>query len=117
VPIALQLASEIGVVVELAVLDRNHRTFLVQERLVTTLDVDNREPADSEGNTRRRVRSTIVRAAVGHDVGHGVELFGRDELARLSAHLYDSADSAHLPYLRLERTGCPRARHYPFVES
>jgi hypothetical protein len=117
VSLVLQLASEIGVVIELAVLDRNHRTFLVQERLVTALDVHNGEPADPESNARRRVRSTIVGAAVGHDVGHVVELFRRDELARLSAHLYDSADSTHLQFLRLERTPLRPDRYYLFVET
>ena len=96
VPSRSKLAPELGVVVELAVLDRDDRAVLVQDRLVATLDVDDREPTHAERDPGRHEGPAVVGAAVSHDVGHDVQRFLREELARLPSDLNDAADSAHV---------------------
>ena len=94
---SLELAAQELMVVELAVLNRPHLAALVREGLVPALDVDDAEPAYAEGDSSIDVGSTVVRAAMSHDVGHPIERGRLDYRPRLPADLDDSADSAHLP--------------------
>src|SRR5688500_10455585 len=63
---------------------------------MTALHVDDAEAAHPERDAGGPVSAAVVRAAVRHRVGHPVEHLRRDDLARLTADLDDTTDSAHL---------------------
>ena len=99
-----QVASEIEMVVELAVLNRLNRPVFVPERLVPTLYVDNAQPSDTESNARREVGAAVVGTTMGHRVRHPVERprFHGDVCVALD--LNDSADPTH-PMSRYAASG------------
>jgi hypothetical protein len=70
---AAQSDTKVVVVVQLTVLHCPDPFVLVRERLVSTLDVDDAQPADTERDSISRVRTTIVWTAMRHCVGHPVE--------------------------------------------
>ena len=72
VPLALELAPQLLVVVQLAVLDGDDRAVLVQDGLVATRDVHDREPSHAEGDPGGHEGSAVVGTTVRHDVGHDV---------------------------------------------
>ena len=83
---ALELAAQLLVVVDLAVLDDGDRAVLVRERLVARLEVDDREPARGEADVAVDERAVGVGAAVDERRAHLVQT------ARVAD---DPADSAH----------------------
>ena len=92
---AAQLGAHGLVVVELAVLDRDDAAVLGGDRLVPVRGVDDREPAHAQRDAVGRECPAVVRAAVGHDVGHPVEDLRRHDAPRVPADLEDAADPAH----------------------
>ena len=75
-PMPGEVASDVEMVVELAVLDGPHRAVLVGKRLVASLDVDDRKPSDAQRDSVGQVRPAVGRASVGHPVGHAIEHLG-----------------------------------------
>ena len=88
---ALELAAQLWVVVELAVLDDVDGAVLVRYRLVAGLEVDDREPAGGEADGPVDEDSVAVGAAVEQPRAHAREPLGVDGPARRD----DSADPAH----------------------
>src|SRR5262249_55468593 len=97
---AEQLAPDVLVVVELAVLHRPDGAVLVADRLVAALDVDDAEPPHAERDAGLEVRAAVVRASVRHGVGHAVEHVRLDHRTWLTAYLDDSTNPAHGPTKR-----------------
>ena len=93
--VSVKVAPELGVVIELAVLDRDNVLVLAQKGLVPALDIDDRKPAHAERDAACRIRPSVARPAVGHDVRHRVEDRRRKNFAWPSANLDDSTDAAH----------------------
>jgi hypothetical protein len=77
-PTRLQLAPQLGVVVDLAVLHGPNPQAFVREWLMPTSDVDDREPPGTERAAAAGHMPVIVRAPVGNDVGHRPQHFSRD---------------------------------------
>ena len=88
---ALELRAQLGVVVELAVLDDVNRAVLVRDRLVAGLQVDDREPAGSQSDRPFDEGAVAVRASVKELRAHPRELLRVGRPARRD----DSADPAH----------------------
>jgi hypothetical protein len=63
---------------------------------MTSLHVDDAQAADAQRHAVLDVDAAIVRAAVGHDIGHPREHLRRDDRARRSFNLNYAADPAHL---------------------
>src|SRR5579863_4047631 len=82
-------------VVDLTVLDGPHIAGLVQERLVATCHVDNRQPAHPERDARRLIRTTVVRSAMTHGIRHSEQHIRVNHLTRLTSYLHNPADAAH----------------------
>ena len=95
VPRALQLAAELGVVVDLAVLDDDAGSVLVRDRLVAVLEVDDRETPGCKRDAVAHVLAAAVRAAVDELLRHRTQ---RVEV-RAAARRRDPADPAHGPTL------------------
>lgn len=83
------------VVVVLAALDRPDPLILARDRLVSSLDIHDAQLPDTERGAGALVRPPVVRAVMCYRVRHPVQRFGRHDLARVAAHLYDAADTAH----------------------
>ena len=66
----LQLGYELLVVVDLAVVDDDDRAVLVVEGLLTGREIDDREPAVTERDTRLEVQAVAIGPAVGDRVVH-----------------------------------------------
>jgi hypothetical protein len=75
------------------VLDRNYGAVLIEDGLMATLDVDDRQAADAQANSRGLDTSRDRSDLGGHHVGHAVEQHLQDGLASIPAHLNDAADS------------------------
>ena len=75
VPLALELAPQLGVVVDLAVLDDDAGAVLVRDRLVAAGEVDDREPPGGEGDGAVGVLAGAVRASVDERGAHRSEAF------------------------------------------
>ena len=71
--VALEAASHVAVVVQLAVLDRDDRPVLVRHGLMAARDVDDREAADAERDPVGDMCAAVARAAMDHEVCHRVE--------------------------------------------
>ena len=117
VALSLELAAQLGVVVDLPVLDDGARPVLVRDRLVAAGEVDDREAPRGETDGAVDVLAAAVRAAMDEQRAHRrepVDVGG-------AASRRDSTDPAHrpnsmggpgnrrLPAARLQRTRLPRA--------
>jgi hypothetical protein len=89
------LTPECRVIVQLTILDHINGGILVYDRLMTAVDVDDAQAPDSERNPILDVKTSIVRASVGHHVCHLVESVTRDDRPRTAGDLYDACDSTH----------------------
>ena len=104
-PERLQLGHQLPVVVNLAVEDDDHRSVLVEKRLLATGDVDDRQPAVAQTQSRLDMQAALVRTAVQLRVIHALESRAVD--LGQAAGIKDSGNSAHGIY----RANCPpRAR-------
>src|SRR4029079_16491737 len=88
---ALWVSPQLGVVVDLAVLDDDTASVLVRDRLVAVLEVDDREAARSEGDGAVDVLAVTVGAAVDEQVAHRTQ---RADV-RGAVCRRDPADPAH----------------------
>src|SRR6267142_919929 len=70
VAVALELAPELGKVVDLAVLDDDARAVLADDRLVAALEVDDREPPRRERDGAVDVFATAVGAPMHERAAH-----------------------------------------------
>jgi hypothetical protein len=69
----LEVAAQLLVVVDLAVLDDRARAVLVRDRLVAGLEVDDREPSRREADPAVHVDAGRVRPAMDERRAHGLE--------------------------------------------
>ena len=90
----LELRPQLGVVVDLAVLDDDDPPVLVGDRLVAALEVDDREPPRGQPGLAEHHLARAVGPAVHERVAHGAQQRGIDG-PPVSAD--DAADPAH-PY-------------------
>ena len=67
---ALQIAADVGVVVDLAIEDDPDGTVFVRRRLLTGAQIDDAEAAMSECGVGVKVQAGLVRAAVDEDLSH-----------------------------------------------
>jgi hypothetical protein len=93
VPRALELGTDVEVVVDLAVEHEGEGSFLVEERLVSALEVDDREAPEAEVAGPVHDLALVVGAPVREEIAHALEdrqvgLAGRPQIE-------DSADSTH----------------------
>ena len=88
---ALELAAELRVVVDLAVLDDDTASVLVRDRLVAVLEVEDREAPRRERDAAFHVLARTVGAAVDEQVAHRAQ---RVEV-RAAARRRNPADPAH----------------------
>ena len=90
--LGLELAAQLPVVVDLAVVDELERAVLAREGLVARVaQVDDREPAEAERDALGRVRARPVGPAVVELGGHALDGLGLGRPAERD----DSADPAH----------------------
>ena len=112
--VALEAASDVAVVVQLAVLNRDNGPVLVRHRLMATRDVNDREAADAERDPVGDMRTPVARSTMDHEVCHCVQDRCCDHgPSRAGTKLYDTADSAHdrrLAAAALGRKRCIRRR-------
>ncbi len=87
----LELAHQLAVVVDLAVLDDDDRAVLVRDRLVAAVEVDDREPPCGDSDSLADVHALRVGAAVIERGRHRAEPVRIDSPARAR----DPADPAH----------------------
>ena len=76
VAVALELAPELRVVVDLAVLDDDARAVLAGDRLIASGEVDDREPPRRERDRPIDVLTRAVGTAVEERGAHGSETVG-----------------------------------------
>ena len=103
-----ELASQILVVVQLAVLNCPDRAVLVADGLVPACHVDDAEPTGAERDAVRGVRAAVARAAMDHRVRHRVEHVRGDDGPLSSGDLDDAADTTHRSEPPSERLAAPR---------
>src|SRR5688572_5634314 len=90
---ARQPLAQLRTVVDLAIADKLQRACLVRNRLFSTVEVNNAEPALAERRAFIGVEATPIRPAVDHRLSHradGVTARGRNDSGD-SAHAVDSA--------------------------
>src|SRR5688572_32002859 len=94
----LQLGYELLVVVDLAVVDDDDRAVLVVEGLLTGREIDDREPAVTERDTRLEMQAVAIGPAMGDRVVH----LQRQAAVRLTLEsgVDNACNSAHLFALR-----------------
>ena len=66
----LEVAADLGMVVDFAVVRDPDRVVLVGERLLPRAQIDDAQTAMGEGRDAVAVESCFVRAAIRHDVAH-----------------------------------------------
>src|SRR5262249_30281254 len=106
VPCALELAPQLTVVVDLAVMDDVERSVLVRDRLVAGLEVDDGETPRGQGRGAVGELAGAVPAPMDERGAHRGEALGIDGAARG----HDSAEPAHAQECR-DRVGSTRALH------
>src|SRR5205814_1534141 len=87
----LELAAQLGVVVDLAVVDHDHPATLAGHRLRAAFQIDDREPAVREADATAAEHTGGVGAAVRDERAHRVELTRRDGCHAVHA----AGDPAH----------------------
>jgi hypothetical protein len=75
--VSLEVAKQLAVVVDLAVENDPDGAVLIEDRLVTSGQVDDREPAHPQTDTVAEVVAVVVRAAMHHLVAHRLEQVAR----------------------------------------
>src|SRR5690606_28499255 len=70
VPISLQAALQVPIVVDLAVEDNAYRSVLVMDRLISGLQVDDPEPLDRDSGTLGRENPARIGAAMVDRLAH-----------------------------------------------
>jgi hypothetical protein len=102
-PLGLELATQLGVVVDLAVVDDDHLAGLVGDRLLAAGQVDDRQAAHGQPDPVGAPDARAVRPAVHERLVHGLE---RRPLDRATSQVGDAADAAHaVAVTRPARTG------------
>jgi hypothetical protein len=86
-----QPLAKLHVVINLAIHNHGHGAILVEHRLVTALDIDDREPAGAEPDSWLDVCPARVRTPVLDRPTHAVEQFFVDSSTRIE----HSGNSAH----------------------
>ena len=66
----LQVAPEVGVVIDLAVEHNPNRPVFVRERLLARLEIDDAEATMREGGLSVQAQARFVRTAMCDDVAH-----------------------------------------------
>ena len=89
----LQFGNQLLVVIDLAVEYHNDRAVFVEQWLLTCRDVNDRQAAMPQADSRLDVQATLVRPAVPLRVVHALQN-GTVDLAA-AAGVKDSSDSAH----------------------
>jgi hypothetical protein len=108
VPASGQLGVQRLVVVDLAVLDDQHRAVLVAHRLVAVGEIDDRQAPVAEGDRAVGLRPALVGPAVLERVEHRVQ---RPVVDRPAVEGHQSADPAHRATCRCRpRRPPPRRR-------
>src|SRR5258706_16208817 len=87
-----QLPAQLAMVVDLAVADRPDRPILARQRLAAGLQIDDAQPPHSQSGAGADEQPLLVRAAVGEDRAHGLDLAGLDGPA---VQARDTRDPAH----------------------
>src|SRR5882672_4220331 len=88
-----QLRNQLIEVVDLAVVDNDHRAVLVVERLLSGCEVDDRQAAMAESNPGSEMESAFVGTTVVLRFVHAPQHYGVDRPAL--TRVDDSYDSAH----------------------
>ena len=88
----LELRAQLGVVVDLAVLDDDDAAVLVGDRLVAALEVDDRQPPRGQPGLAEHHLAAGVGPAVVQRGAHGGEHVA---VRRSAAGAHDAADAAH----------------------
>src|SRR3984893_928531 len=57
-------------IIDFAIVDDANRPVFIVERLITRREVDDREPAVTEPNSRRIMKAVTVRSAMVENIGH-----------------------------------------------
>ena len=92
-PARLELARQLGEVVDLAVEDHRDRAGLVVDRLVARGEVDDAQPPVSEPHARPEVRAVGVRPAVAQDIRHAAQELPVHRVAGVGER--EAGDAAH----------------------
>ena len=64
VAMAPQFVHQLKIVVDLAIEDERHRLVVIEDRLLTRRNIDDRKASVAEANARLQVQITLVRTAV-----------------------------------------------------
>jgi hypothetical protein len=84
----------LGVVVDLAVIDKMRRAVFVRHRLMTARHIHDGETAMAEADVTVNEQATIVRAAMGQHVAHPFERGSLDCAPAVCRQSY-AVDTAH----------------------
>ena len=90
---SLQLAFELGMVIDLAIEDDPGILVAGRHRLSASGDVDNRQPAVRQAHRPLRPETLAVRTAMAEDVPHPTEPFQINRLIGIEVN--DSGYAAH----------------------
>ena len=94
-----QLGHQRLEVIDLAVIDDTDRLILVEQRLVTGGQIDDRQAAVAEPQPRCQMEAVAVRSAMPEDIGHMAQQAPIDP--PMSPMIEDSRYAAHLLSVRL----------------
>src|SRR3954447_3292211 len=95
VAVGLELAAQLDVVVDLAVLRTPHVGAVAGEWLVPAFYVDDAQPTCAECDTGRDVVAAVVRPPVPDHFSHSLERLSIDDLPRRAADLRDTTNPTH----------------------
>src|SRR5262249_16769726 len=99
-----QAVGELAIVVDLAVEDHPYRAVFVRDRLVSAVEIDDREPAEAEDDVARLLEALLVRPARALDIAHALDERARGLFPRRARGEAPAAQSAH-------GSGPPAHRH------
>src|SRR5215469_8157662 len=92
-PAPLELASQLGEVIDFSIEDGPNRAVFVENRLMSAGNVDDAEAPHSQAGILLREDAFVVRAAMDDGLAHAVNGYRVDSLSPVRAD--DSRDSAH----------------------
>ena len=93
ITLALQLRSQLSIIVNLAIEDYPNGFFCVRHRLMTAGQIDDGKPAESEANGAIEKVALIIRPAMDNRLGHAPNRFRLDRLFLGEVKL--AANAAH----------------------
>jgi hypothetical protein len=100
-----EVGADVGVVVDFTVEHNPDRPILIGQRLLTSPEIDNAEPAVDKRGVSVAVEACFVRAAMGEDVAHRDSL--RARIGRQAVDADEPSDTTHVYASQRRKRGSP----------